>query len=70
MAKAVFTTSESSAYDAQPEVRYHFPKTYLRQAEAATGDLIVYSEPRRTAGPRSRTGRQAYFAVARVLRIE
>ena len=70
MAKAVFTTSESSAYDDQPEVRYHFPKTYLRQAEAATGDLIVYYEPRRTNGPHSRTGRQAYFAVARVLRIE
>jgi putative restriction endonuclease len=70
MAKAVFTTSESSVYDDQPEVRYHFPRTYLRQAEAAVGDLVVYYEPRRTKGPTSRTGRQAYFAVARVLRIE
>ncbi|EPX57012.1 HNH endonuclease family protein [Cystobacter fuscus DSM 2262] len=70
MAKAIFTTSESSAYDDQPEVRYHFPKTYLRQAEAALGDLILYYEPRRTQGPRSTTGRQAYFAVARLQRVE
>lgn len=70
MAKAVFTTSESSAYDDQPEVRYHFPKTYLRQVEAALGDLVVYYEPRRTEGPRSTTGRQSYFAVARIHRIE
>jgi putative restriction endonuclease len=70
MTKAVFTTSESSAYDDQPEVRYHFPKTYIRQAEAALGDLIVYYEPRRTEGPHSTTGRQAYFAVARVRELE
>jgi putative restriction endonuclease len=38
--------------------------------EATTGDLIVYYEPRRTEGPHSTTGRQAYFAVARVLRVE
>ena len=68
--KAVFTTSESSAYDDQPEVRYHFPRTYLRQAEAAIGDLIVYYEPRRTEGAQSTTGRQAYFAVAMLHRVE
>ena len=70
MAKAVFSTSERSAYDDQPEVRYHFPKTYLRQAEAALGDLIVYYEPRRKDGPQSTAGRQSYFAVARVRLIE
>lgn len=70
MAKAIFTTSESSAYDDQPEARYHFPKTYLRQAEAALGDLVLYYEPRRTQGPQSTSGRQAYFAVARLQRIE
>lgn len=42
MANAVFTTSESSAYDDQPELRYHFPKTYLSQVERAVGDWIVY----------------------------
>ncbi|MFP2926299.1 HNH endonuclease [Pyxidicoccus sp. 3LG] len=70
MTKAVFTTSESSAYDDQPEVRYHFPRTYLRAVEAAVGDFIVYYEPRRTEGANSRTGRQSYFAVARVSRVD
>ena len=66
---AVFTASESSAYDDQIERRYHFPKTYLRQAQRAVGDFIVYYEPRRTTGPSSATGRQAYFATARVIGI-
>lgn len=66
MAKAIFTTSESSAYDDQPEVRYHFPRTYLRQAQAAVGDWVLYYEPRRIKGPTSSSGRQAYFAIARV----
>ncbi len=65
----MFTASESSAYDDQIERRYHFPKTYLRQAESAVGDLIVYCEPRRTTGPTSATERQAYFANARVIGI-
>lgn len=70
MANAVFTTSESSIYDDLPEVRYHFPHTYLRQAEAAIDDWILYYEPRRTEGPASSGGRQAYFATARVIRID
>ena len=70
MANAVFTSSESSAYDDQIERWYHFPKTYLQHAQQAIGDLIVYYEPRRTTGPNSATGRQAYFAVARLDRIE
>lgn len=71
MAKAVFTTKVEPAYDDLPEVRYHFPRTYLRQAEAAVGDWIVYYEPRRrSADPASRGGRQAYFATARVTGIE
>jgi putative restriction endonuclease len=70
MANAVFTASESSAYDDQIERWYHFPRTYLAQAKQAVGDFIVYYEPRRTTGPNSATGRQAYFAVARLERIE
>lgn len=70
MANAVFTASEQSAYDDQIESRYHFPKTYLRQAEQAVGDLIVYYEPRRKSGPTSSNGRQAYFAVAQLTKIE
>lgn len=69
MTKAVFTASESSAYDDQIERWYHFPKTYLNQVEQALGDLIVYYEPRRTSGPNSATGRSAYFAVARAVAV-
>jgi putative restriction endonuclease len=70
MAKAVFTTKIDPGYDDLPEQRYHFPRTYLRAAEQAVGDLIIYYEPRRaTTDLSSRGGRQAYFAVARVERI-
>lgn len=71
MAKAVFTTKVSPTYDDLPEVRYHFPRTYLSQARSAVGNWIVYYEPRRTTGEASsRGGRQAYFAVARVTGLE
>lgn len=63
--KSVFTTKIDPAYDDLPEQRYHFPRTYLRQAEAAVGDWIVYYEPRRL-GATGAGGRQAYFAAARV----
>ncbi len=66
MAKGVFTTKLSPSYDDLPEVRYHFPRTYLRQVEQTLGDTIVYYEPRRSsADASSRGGRQVYFAVAR-----
>lgn len=71
MAKAVLTTKVNPTYDDLPEVRYHFPRTYLAQARAAVGDWVVYYEPRRTSGDlSSRGGRQAYFAMARVIDIE
>ncbi len=71
MSKAVFTTKVNPTYDDLPEVRYHFPRTYLRQVEAAVGDWIVYYEPRRSSGDlSSRGGRLAYFATAQVLRVE
>ena len=66
MKKAIFTSSPGSHYKDLPEIRYHFPKTYLRQVEAAVGDWIIYYEPRRDKGVSSSGGRQAYFAVARV----
>lgn len=70
MAKAVFTTKPSPSYDDLPEFRYHFPRTYLRQVEAALDDRIVYYEPRRPSSDvTSRGGRQAYFATARVDRL-
>ncbi|HEY5047419.1 MAG TPA: HNH endonuclease [Rhizomicrobium sp.] len=71
MSKAVFTTKVDPTYDDLPEFRYHFPRTYLRQAEAAVGDWIIYYEPRRTSGDLGSTGgRQAYFATARLNAIQ
>lgn len=69
MAKAVFTASESTAYNDNIEQWYHFPKTYLNQVEKSIGDMVVYYEPRRTSGPSSATGRSSYFALARPTRI-
>ncbi len=69
--KAILTTKVDPTYDDLPEERYHFPQTYLRQIEQVKGDWIIYYEPRRTSGNLSSSGgRQAYFAAARVLRIE
>jgi putative restriction endonuclease len=70
MTKAVLTTKVTPVYDDLPEVRYHFPKTYLNQVSRAVGDWIIYYEPRRSTGDlRSSSGRQVYFATARVERI-
>lgn len=71
MANAVFTTKPEPSYDDLPELRYHFPERYIKQAEQTIGDWILYYEPRRRGGVSSRaTGRQCYFATARVTRIE
>lgn len=71
MTKAVLATKADPAYDDLPEIRYHFPRTYLRAAERAIGDWIVYYEPRRIGSdPGSHGGRQAYFATARVTAVE
>lgn len=68
--KAVFTHKPASIYDDKPEERYHFPDTYLRAAEAAAGDFIIYYEPGRVGvNDRDRTGRRAYIAVAKVTDI-
>jgi putative restriction endonuclease len=64
MAKGVFVSKINPAYDDLPEIRYHFPRTYLAKARETVGDWIVYYESRRDGG------RQVYFATARVTRIE
>lgn len=70
MAKAVLTTKVDPTYDDLPEQRYHFPRTYLRQIEAALGDWITYYEPRRASGDLMKAGgKQAYFATARITNI-
>jgi len=71
VSNAIFTTKPDPEYDDTPEVKYHFPKNYLKRAEQTVGDWIIYYEPRRTdSSESSRGGRQAYFAMARVARIE
>lgn len=71
MANAVFTTKVSPTYDDLPEVRYHFPRTYLNFAQQTVGDWILYYEPRREdSSLAGRAGRSAYFATACVRRIE
>jgi putative restriction endonuclease len=70
MTKAVFTTKVTPSYNDLPEVRYHFPRTYLNQAKQAVGDHIVYYEPRRSSVELSSFGgRQSYFGVARVTAV-
>jgi len=68
MSKAIFTTKVTPGYKDLPEVRYHFPHTYLNQVRQAVGDHILYYEPRRsTVELSSFGGRQSYFGVARVV---
>jgi putative restriction endonuclease len=64
--KAVFDIKPGSGYDDEPGSRYQFPdkKNYLAAALDAVGDWILYREPKRNEG------RQAYVAVARVIRVE
>jgi putative restriction endonuclease len=70
MTKAVFTTKVTPSYNDLPEVRYHFPRTYLNQARQAVGDHVVYYEPRRSSAELSSFGgRQSYFGVARVTAV-
>ncbi|MCP3395875.1 HNH endonuclease [Bradyrhizobium sp. CCGB20] len=68
MPKVVLTTKVTPGYKDLPEVRYHFPRTYLNQVRQAVGDYVLYYEPRRTTVDLSSFGgRQSYFGVARVV---
>jgi putative restriction endonuclease len=70
MSKAILTTKVDLTYDDLPEQRRHFPRTYVRQVEAARGDWIIYYEPWRASGDLMKTGgRHAYFATARITDI-
>lgn len=64
MAKGIFDSKAGSGYDDEIVSRYHFPRRYLKAAEAVVGDWIAYREPG-TGG-----GRAGYLAVARVARID
>lgn len=64
MAKGIFTAKIDSSYDDIPEIRYHFPRTYLNYVKKMAGDWIIYYEPKRGGG------RSSYFAMAKLDRIE
>lgn len=70
MAKVILTQKPDSIYDDLPEERYHFPRTYLRQAEAAVGDWVIYYRPRRGSGNRPSQPASTYFATARLVGID
>lgn len=71
MSKGIFTTKPASIYDDLPELRYHFPRTYLNQVREIVNDWIIYYEPRRSTDSADSTGgTQSYFATARVTSIE
>ena len=62
--KAVLDTKVESAYDDEVASRYHFPSRYLPILSAAVGDWVVFRQPRASGGT------LAYFAVARIARID
>lgn len=64
MSFVVFDTKANSIYKDEIERRYHFPLRYLDVASTAVGSWVLYREPRADGG------RMAYFAAARVDRIE
>ena len=64
MAKGIFDSKAGSGYDDEIISHYHFPRRYLKAAEAIVGDWIAYREPAMGGG------RGGYIAVARVARID
>ncbi len=62
--KGVFEISGASRYDDLIAERYHFPRIYLRAAQACIGDWIIYRETG------SGGGRKAYVAAGHVDRID
>lgn len=62
MVKLVLMHKADSNYDDEPDSVYDFPKNYLKAAQEAVGDWVVYYEP-------VKAGRRGYFAVAKIARI-
>tara|TARA_R110000787_G_scaffold10415_3_gene35317 strand:+ start:3951 stop:4850 length:900 start_codon:yes stop_codon:yes gene_type:complete len=63
MGYCVFMLRPDSVYDDSPAEQYQFPKQYLARARGATGDWIVYLEPKKVLNSRG------YFAIARIQKI-
>jgi putative restriction endonuclease len=66
MAKGILTAKLGSRYDDVIEQRYHFPKTYLNQANQMVNDWVIYYEPSKVGKGITGKGRQAYFAMAKI----
>ncbi|NBD30012.1 MAG: HNH endonuclease [Alphaproteobacteria bacterium] len=62
MVKLVLLHKADSIYEDELGVVYDFPRSYLKAAQEAIGDWIVYYEPVK-AGPRG------YFAVAKIQQV-
>ena len=54
--KGVFEISGASRYDDMIAERYHFPRIYLRAAEACVGDWIIYRETGSAGGAQGLCG--------------
>lgn len=62
--KAVLDTKPSSSYDDEVSQHYQFPKRYLSTINKCPGDWVILRRPRADGG------NLAYFAVARIAKIE
>ncbi|MCA1285468.1 HNH endonuclease [Salipiger bermudensis] len=62
MGKAVLLHRVDSIYEDEPDVKYDFPRSYLKTMSRAVGDWVLYYEP-------VKAGARGYFAVAKVDRI-
>lgn len=62
--KAVFDTKPTSVYDDDISRHYHFPRRYLGVVEQCVGDWAVLRRPRADGG------NLAYFATARISRVD
>lgn len=62
MVKLVLLHKADSIYDDEPDVKYDFPRSYLKAVQEAVGDWVIYYEPVK-AGPRG------YFATARISEV-
>ncbi|MBY6003184.1 HNH endonuclease [Salipiger bermudensis] len=62
MGKVVLLHRSDSIYEDEPDVKYDFPRSYLKTMTRAIGDWVLYYEP-------VKAGARGYFAVAKVERV-
>lgn len=62
MVKLVLLHKAHSIYDDEPDVRYDFPRAYLKAVSEGVGDWAIYYEP-------VKAGARGYFAVARIAQV-